>query len=297
MHFDLTAHDQRLDQIFRDQRDYQTKDEEHDCRAEVTASGFGSLAREPIVALRDRLLQLLGRQREAAMLGVMQALFKRVASLPDRRMRTSILREALSELSPSGAARVLDEGLRLQRGESELRVLDALSVVTFASERAIAIRDAAVGLDLHLVAEWVAPRAAQEAPASEPHRDLADVPLGYRKTMARSGARAWVERLLRETVPGGHRRVAAQSALARKPMSWHWLRAGRRARRILALVHGSSWGTRQAVKRSLAFNPSTPPALVLKIVPLLLRQECVRLANEPGIDARVTAAARERASG
>lgn len=226
----------------------------------------------------------------------MRSLFKRMASLPDRRMRASVLEEALRELSPSAAARVLEEGLLLPRGDAQHRVLDALSVLTLSHEETTAICDAAVALELASVAEWLAPRSSPEAEAeAELHRDLADVPLGYRKTMARSGSRQWVERLLRETSPdvvgewlrNPRLREADVVALcARRPQS----------ARILTVVHASPWGSRQAIKRALAFNPSAPAALVLKIVPLLLRQECVRLAAEPGIDARVSAAARARAS-
>ena len=154
-----------------------------------------------------------------------------------------------------------------------------------------------MALGLATVAEWVAPRApkAPQKEEEEPHRDLADVPLGYRKSMARSGSRVWVERLLRETSPAvvsewlrnpRLREADVVALVARRPQSAP----------ILALVHASQWGTRQIVKRALAFNPSTPPELVLKIVPLLLRQECVRLMQEPGLDARVAEAVRARLS-
>jgi hypothetical protein len=224
----------------------------------------------------------------------MRALFKRIASLPDRRMRAGVLAEALHELSPPAAARVLDEALQLERGDAQFLIVDALAVLSFKRERAVAIRDAAETLALSAVAEWVAPQLHREA-APVPHHALGDVPLGYRKTMARTGTRQWIDRLLRETAPEVIGEWLQNPRLREADVVALVARRPQRAN-ILALVHASPWGMRHAVKRAIAFNPSAPAPLVLKIVPLLMRQECAQLAAEPGIDARVAGAARARVS-
>jgi hypothetical protein len=205
-------------------------------------------------------------------------------------MRLHLLREALAALEPQPAAMLLDviwSDIAAGRREfaaafQNLAILDRLETV-LSREVLGAIRAALAGLGYAETRRLLERDAGggipgEEAGAGEAPRPTE--PLGTRISMARRPAPRVIERLMSDP---DHRVIAT---LLRNPRLTEQevvkLAASRRssAPALEAIARDSRWVRRYGVALALVNNPRTPMRIALALLPGLLRQDLLEVANE-----------------
>ncbi|MBW2404524.1 MAG: hypothetical protein JRF42_12130 [Deltaproteobacteria bacterium] len=189
-------------------------------------------------------------------------LFQRLARLDEIEMRVGLICERLESLSDEEAVRLLDEA---HRGAS-LGGADAHSVFlalgwTLFDPRIVPRRPqlgaTARRVELHHVADFVAPPSDDEAP-SEDKRRVPDfgrgrpLTLGERKSLARTHDRSLIQRVVREP---------------NHPTVLHTVYGHRR------------WVVRYRPRNAIVRNPDTPLDTALLLAPLLRKTELEEAAS------------------
>ncbi|MBK8481576.1 MAG: hypothetical protein IPL40_10420 [Proteobacteria bacterium] len=224
-------------------------------------------------------------------------LARRLAALPDGRMREAVLLDYVEQVPEDDVALVLDE-IRRRGGHGGppfsvalLALAQLLDGERLLYARMAELYRAAKELELEGLARLLLsgfPAQRSEASDRGPERELT---LGHRKTLARSGSGDVLQRLLRwpepEVLPQllQNPRVVERDVVrlaARRPTEPALQRAILRSRR---------WGSRQAVKRALVLNPYTPTELALRLLGFLARHELLLVVETATLPAVLREAA------
>lgn len=213
-----------------------------------------------------------------------------LASVREDAMRLHLLGEALAALDAQAAAMLLDviwSDIAAGRQEfavafQDLAIVDRLETV-LSREALRAIRAALAGLGYAETRCLLERDGGGGIPGAG--EDLGDAPrptepLGARISLARRPAPRLIEHLMSDP---DHRVIAA---LLRNPRLTEQevvkLAASRRssARALEAIARDSRWVRRYGVALALVNNPRTPTRIVLALLPGLLRQDLVEVAEE-----------------
>ncbi len=213
-----------------------------------------------------------------------------LASVPEEGMRRHLLGEALAGLDVEAGAVFLDVVWSdIAAGRQEVAAVFQ-GLATLDHLEAVLRREALAGIHAALAALGYAETrrllerdgggVAPEGDAETGEAPRPAEPLGARISMARRPAPRLIERLMSDP---DHRVIAA---LLRNPrLTEHEvvkLAASRRtpARALEAIARDSRWARRYGVALALVNNPRTPTRIVLALLPGLLRQDLVEVAEE-----------------
>jgi len=125
-------------------------------------------------------------------------------------------------------------------------------------------------------------------------RQLREQSLGYRKSLARTGNREMLLRLLQDPSEAVIRQLLEHPKLLEADVVR--LAARRPARPLVQreIFLARRWKMRRAVRRALARNPYTPPEMALKLIPLLPIIDARAIAEDGTLHSSVRAAAGAR---
>ena len=234
-----------------------------------------------------------------------RAVARRLAVLPDRRMRAAKLGEIVTALAPEDAAWLLDVLATAGRAGGPPFDVSLLAAVDLTSSDSL---DYDTRRRIYVIAEQRQLSACKELLFTEHPETRSEnasgprplVPgarpltLGERKSLARSNDRVTLERL----VVDPHADVVALLLGNPHVTERDILRIAtsrRSTARVLQLVlDARRFGTRPRVRRALLRNPNLPLATALRLVGLLNRAEQRELAQDPALHPTLQAAARRR---
>lgn len=230
---------------------------------------------------------------------------RRLAVLPDRRMRAAKLGEIVCNLPPAAAAWLLDMLATAGRAGgppfdvSLLAAVDLISSDTLPYDTRRSIYTVAEQHRLEACKELLftenGPEASAKASAPRPLvPGTRPLTLGERKSLARSNDRTVLERL----VVDPHTDVVAMLLGNPHVTEGDILRIAtsrRSAPAVLQLVlDARRFGTRPRVRRALLRNPNLPLAIALRLVGLLNRAEQRELAQDHTLHPALATAVRRR---
>ncbi len=232
------------------------------------------------------------------------AVARRLARLPDPRMREAVLDHILEDLSPHQAAWLLDTLATVGRAGGPPFDLSLLAAVDLAGGDRISyarrsrIFQAAFELRLEaarelLFSDALVPdeRAAAPRPLVPGTRPLT---LGERKSLARSWRRDVLERLVVDPHADVVRLLLANPHMTEDDIL-RIATARRTTGSVLNLVVQSRrWSCRARVRRALIRNPRLPVSTALRLVGLLNRTELREIASDPHLPLRLFAAIQRR---
>jgi hypothetical protein len=225
-------------------------------------------------------------------------LIRRLAALPETRMREVVLVEALAAMVARDAVHVLAELLVATRGERVPAHLLAASALAGALGRlpygvASSLYEAARGAGLAEVAGLFFSAASVDAPP-DPERWLPGarrtLTLGARKSLARGGRREMVAQLLGDPDAQVIRALLDNPRLVEKDVVAIAARRPNRAD-VLRELFVSRWRARYHVKRALVMNPWTPSEIAVRLVPSLVEADRRLVAADPNLAPAVRTAA------
>jgi hypothetical protein len=131
-----------------------------------------------------------------------------------------------------------------------------------------------------------------EAPAPPLPRALAKVPLGMRRSMARRGDIDLLERLLGDPDPAVVANLLNNPRITETEVVRMAARWPVREEVLSAIARHPRWSSVPRVRLTLAHNPSTPTAITLGLLHLLLVQDLRAI----GADVRLSRVVRDRAA-
>jgi len=229
-----------------------------------------------------------------------EQIVKALCAVPERAMRTQLLAERLCALEPDAAARLMQAiivAARVRRGGYCL-ALEALSVPlltrragnAFMSDMYTCARQSGFEDLVRILSRPPASRVSSDAPA-----DGADeIPSGMRVSMARSGNRHQLARLLSDTNPLVIRELLKNPALTESDVLKLSSRRPVAADVQREVFHSRRWAARYSVKKALILNPYTPTDIGIKIVHLLMVQDLRRVAESRDLHPWLRESALER---
>ena len=234
-------------------------------------------------------------------------LVRRLAALSEPRQRVAVLAEQAERLGAASFAATLS-GLVARAAESKgAGELVAFSVVVdfLASEQV----DDELRLDLlsaardgghhDLLRLLVAPpphRVEEErrVPDYGAGRTLT---LGERKALARRPNRRLLEQVLADPHPDVIRNLLRNPKLTEADVLRLVTRRPNREDVLVEVLRSERWARRYTIKLALVRNPYTPPAISLKLLPLLLRQDLAEVAVDRSLHPSVLLASRRLVEG
>lgn len=230
---------------------------------------------------------------------------RRLAALPERRMRAAKLGEIVTALSPAAAAWLLDSLATAGRAGGPPFDVSLLAAVDLTQSNGL---DYDTRRQIYVVAESQQLDACKELLFTDESRSTRNdaaaprplVPgtrplsLGERKSLARSNDRMTLERLVIDP----HADVVALLLGNPHVTEGDILRIAtsrRSSAEVLQLVlDARRFGTRPRVRRALLRNPNLPLATALRLVGLLNRAEHRELAVDPTLHPALLQAVRRR---
>lgn len=233
-------------------------------------------------ALLERIAALLAAPEEAD--AIVDRWLRRFRAIADRGLRRHVLLSCIVETDDAGLVAALDRlDARAAGGDADCRWLAAELALTPAvlhdleyqrrTELYAAAREAGRA---GVARKFLGARPAPAGPQGNPHLDIS---AGERTAAARATNRLVLDRLLHDRDP---RVVAAlldnPRIVERDVVHMAALRPTSPAVLEKIAAH-PRWSGRYRVRKALAFNPSTPTPLARQLLPTLLRQDLVELAQ------------------
>jgi len=228
-----------------------------------------------------------------------------LCAVPERTMRTHLLVEKLCTLDPDVVAQLLQELIAsstARRGGFCL-ALEALNVPLLTSRAGNAFmsdvythaRHAGFEELVRILSRPATSRVCKDAPEGFAE----DIPPGVRVSMARSGNRNQLARMLADTHPLVIRALLKNPALTESDVLKLSSRRPAAADVQREVFHSRKWSTRYSVKTALVLNPYTPTDIGMKIVHVLMVQDLRRVAESRDLHPwlRETAIERMRSNG
>lgn len=241
--------------------------------------------------LSDPSTQLAGLLSSVEVEQSVDALERRVASLPERPMRRSVLVDALDALDAAHLVACL-RALAARAGNGQARargvmvelallpsVFDDLPYARREEAYALAQGAGLTGVArLFLSADLDGDRPAGATPPENRH---VDAPAGVRRAAARTPNRFVLDRLLHDPDPRVVLRLLENPRIVeRDVVKMAALRPGAPA--VLATIaEHARWSGSYRVRTALACNPATPSAIAERLLPTLMRQD-LRTVAEAG---------------
>lgn len=237
-------------------------------------------------------------------LGDAHVLARRLAALPDRRMRSARLLGFLQRSDPTDAAWVLEIFATAGRGGGPPYDLSLLAAVDLAGSDALPY---ALRRELFEIARAHQLQGCTELLLSD--SDVADedvseprplVPgsrpltLGERKSLARSWDRQTLERLIEDPHTDVVELLLANPHVTETDILRIATSRRSSAAVLLLVLRARKWGGQPRIRRALMRNPGLPLATSLRLVGLLNRSEQRELANDPSLPASLLEALRRR---
>lgn len=216
---------------------------------------------------------------------------RRLEPLLEPEMRRGLVREWLGEADPEAACEVVAAALARRRSADSLR--RALSeVLTGITGKRL---DYELQCDLYAAASRkqndevmrllrsVPAREALEDPERLLSKELAEMPLGRRRALAKSNRPEWLEQLARDCDPV----VIANLLKNPRTVEADVLRiAGMRpvaASTLVEIAHSERWSVRVPIRRALARNPYCPVEIATGIVASLPLEELRAMQGDPDL--------------
>lgn len=223
-------------------------------------------------------------------------LARRLAALPEPAMRETAMVDYLCHTDETTAAQVLEQVRR--RGDlggppfdiALLTLTGMLGRQSLAYERISELYRASRDLGLDGLARmFMEPAQPQQDASAEVERELT---LGHRKTMARSGSRDDLQRLLRHPEPQVLPHLLQNPKLTERDVVQLAARRPADPRVQCLLVDSRRWIARYAVRRALVLNPGTPVQLSLRLLSFLLAPDLKLVDTTPSLPDELRRAAR-----
>ncbi|MBK6849503.1 MAG: hypothetical protein IPG96_18915 [Proteobacteria bacterium] len=212
-------------------------------------------------------------------------LARRLAALPDVRMREAVLLDYVQRTAAGDAAAVLDQ-IRCRGGHggppfsvallalAHLLDGDRLEYAQLAELYRAAKERELEGLTRLLLSGLPAQRS--EVSDAGPERELT---LGHRKTLARSGSGEALQRLLRRPEPEVLPHLLQNPRVVERDVVRLAARRPTEPALQRVILRSGRWGARHAVKRALVLNPYTPTELSLRLLGFLARSDLQLVAE------------------
>ena len=210
---------------------------------------------------------------------------RRLSTVRDRAMRRHKFAQIIARLPDSDACDVieavyLDAVLQQPPGRlllENLAYLDDLEAALGRPRMAEMYR-LSVETGYHFVGEILSP-PAPEFPAVLPegHRDLADLSLGEKKSLARRPSEVTIEKVMLEPNAGVIRILLNNPRTLLKHVLFIAARRPNYYQVLEQIFLHRKWSRHYEVRRALAGNPYTLPGIVIVTVPLLTSQDLERM--------------------
>ena len=152
----------------------------------------------------------------------------------------------------------------------------------------------AVDADLHAMVRALSPSVSVrtvEDPASGLPREIAEIPLGRRRSLAKSFDRRMLARLARDPDPMVIRNLLQNPRLREADVLELATRRPAAASSLEAIGRETRWCCRTAVRTALARNPYTPVAVALQMLNGVSRQELAEIRTDGTLHPEVRSAA------
>ncbi len=215
--------------------------------------------------------------------------FQRLARLDEIDMRVGLICERLESLSDEEAVRLLDEahrGASLGRADAQ-PVFLALGWALFdprIAPRRLELGTTARRVELHQVADFVAPPSDDGAP-SEDKRRVPDfgrgrpLTLGERKSLARTHDRSLIQRVVRDPHPDVVRILLDNPSLTEEDVVRICAARPNHPTVLHTVYSHRRWVVRYRPRNAIVRNPDTPLDTALLLAPLLRKSEIEEAAS------------------
>jgi hypothetical protein len=214
---------------------------------------------------------------------VINSLLRCIPALPELDMRAAVLSERLQKMDARRVAAVMD-GLLEARNTSKPGVRETVTALLTVLDRGLLSYDFLAAVYAEAKAHHLGPLATAllSTPVNAAQKEAAARPLlpggrkitlGERKALARKPDRALLERLIKDADPRVIRIVLKNPLLVEQDVIAIATRRPIRAEILAELARAERWVARPRVRRALVLNPNCPPALALKQLSLLKKQE------------------------
>ncbi len=217
----------------------------------------------------------------------LEALIKRLVSLPERAMR----REVMSEQFALLALDIQIEFLHLLTMRSAVFAEYRIALIAFQDlTTATQPIDYESSRELYKLAGERAYKHVQRLLLSVPpkrqnerpprgHHQLAEVPLGLRKSLARKQNISTLEKLLLDPDPSVIRMLLQNPRITEKEVLLLSTRRPNQPQILEEIARHPRWFRRQAIQIALCKNPYTPPAIILQYLPSLPSPELLEIKD------------------
>jgi hypothetical protein len=121
--------------------------------------------------------------------------------------------------------------------------------------------------------------------------------LGERKSLARKPSRQVIERVVADPHPDVIRNLLRNPKVTELDVLRLVTRRPNYERVLREVYTSARWNTRYRIRLALARNPYTPPALALKILPQLMRQDLTEMLLDRGLHPSVLVSVRRLLDG
>jgi hypothetical protein len=226
-------------------------------------------------------------------------IIRRLAALSEPLQRVAVLAEEADRLGPEAFAKLLSN-IVIEAGGALAATIAYLASDRLDDESRLALLAAARDGDHQELLQLLvspAPHRVEEERRVPDYGAGRILTLGERKSLARRPNRHILERVMTDPHPEVIRNLLRNPKLTEADVIRLVTRRPNRDD-VLAEVYGSSrWVQRYTIKVALVRNPYTPPAVSLKLLPLLLRQDLVEVSRSSELHPSVLLAARRLLSG
>ncbi|MBM3299711.1 MAG: hypothetical protein FJY85_07135 [Deltaproteobacteria bacterium] len=219
----------------------------------------------------------------------------RLSRIADVRQRSYALAERLNELEVEAAVDVIKEIRQkaMDGHEDCLRLFNGLMLVgtlaeVLGQEKLSAIVDRAQGRGEYEVAALFIDLPSQDR-GDRPHQPFLDgtlkeTPLGMRKFLARRPDFKLIERIARDQDYRVIEQLLDNPRLTEKDVIHIGSTRPTAAKVLEAIYNHSKWVSRYRVKKTIVFNPHTPPSLALRLLSYLSIQDLELLRDLSEVD-------------
>ncbi len=234
-------------------------------------------------------------------------LIRRLSTLGDDRQRAAILAEEFERLGSSAFADLLS--VILERATTMRRQADHIALAAImvyldpehlvAEHRLELVTACREGGHRALMRLLVAP-TGHRTPLVEKVPDYGagrSLTLGERKSLARQPSRLMVERILVDPHPAVIRNVLQNPKVTESDVVRLVSKRPNYDKVLEQIYKHSRWNRRYPIRLALARNPYTPPTIVLKLLPQLLRQDLTEIIQDRQLHPSVVLSARRLLEG
>jgi len=227
------------------------------------------------------------------------ALARSLAALPAGDLRARKAAAVLCELEPAQAVVVLAELLERadRRSDPEAAAVEGLlrAVRELLPEQRVELLFRAAGDELEVQALFARTRAARSFDHDREEwidREMRARTLGERRALARTHDRDLLARLAADQDPTVLRHVLQNPRCTEREVLVAASRRPQKAEALDEIFLSPRWSSNRRVRRALALNPYSPPALASAALALLTAPDLREVAGDPTVSTDVRVQAR-----